>query len=279
MLSGLMLTAFLMGAGGMAHCAAMCGTACAAAFPRGVPLLALLGRCVGYTALGAVAALSAGLVAQWGRQAAILQPFWLLAQAAAVVMGCWLLFTGRVPAVLDQWGQGAYWRLRGRVRRAVGDHPASRWRPWWPLLAGVAWAALPCGLLYAALMVAALASTPWGGGLVMLSFALPSAVGVWAAPALLARLSRRGEPAQPALSTPAVVPVLWLQRVDAPSQNGSSADMARYAPGPTLAGLPRNQGLLIDPKWAVRTSGLCLGGMAAWGLAHNLLDQWRAWCA
>ncbi len=35
MLTGLMLTAFLMGLGGIPHCGAMCGTACAAAFPAG----------------------------------------------------------------------------------------------------------------------------------------------------------------------------------------------------------------------------------------------------
>ena len=96
MLSSLMLTAFLMGLGGVPHCAAMCGAACAALLPNGVPLTSLLGRCVGYALLGAVAAVGFGAAAQWGRQVSFLQPLWIMALAlalsAAVYFGVLLLW-------------------------------------------------------------------------------------------------------------------------------------------------------------------------------------------
>lgn len=265
-----------MGLGGIPHCAAMCGAACAAALPRGVPLLALLGRCAGYAFLGALAAASAGLIAQWGRQVAVLQPFWVLAQLMAVVVGVWLLATGQMPKAIDRLGQAAYWLVRQRVRQALGEQRATRWRRWWPFFAGLAWAALPCGLLYGALMVAALASDPLGGGLVMLSFALPSALGVWGAPAILRWFARRslGGASRPTVATQgvgaAVVPVIWLAQHD----TGLPA-----AGGITQASGPSPSGGLLDPRWAVRSAGLCLAGMAIWGLSHHLMAQWQAWCA
>jgi sulfite exporter TauE/SafE len=274
MLTGLMFTAFLMGLGGVPHCAAMCGSACAVAFPRGVPLLALLGRCLGYALLGAVAAASASLVASWGRHVAVLQPFWILAQATAVVLGLVLLARGRLPAALDHAGQSLYRRIRARAQRLVRDRLGPAWMPVLSLLAGMGWAALPCGLLYAALMVAVLAPGAWEGALVMACFAVPGAGGVWAAPALLAWLGARRAPSADAIaasrgSSPnvgsTVAPVIWLAKEGA-------------APVVTRAPAEATQAWL-DPRWAVRASGLCLSAMALWGLSHHLLAQWRAWCA
>jgi sulfite exporter TauE/SafE len=275
-LSGLMLTAFLMGLGGIPHCAAMCGAACAAALPRGVPPLALLGRCVGYALLGALAAASAAMIAHWGRQVAVLQPFWVLAQLMAAVVGIWLFVTGQMPQTIDRLGQAAYWRVRQRARQAMGEQRAARWRKWWPFLAGLAWAALPCGLLYGALMVAALASDALGGGLVMLSFALPSALGVWGAPAVLGWLARRSPGATSAANGvqgpggAAVVPVIWLAQHDGGLPAGRRT---------AQASVPSSSSGLLDPRWAVRAAGLSLAGMAIWGLSHHLMVQWRAWCA
>lgn len=280
MLSGLMLTAFLMGLGGIPHCAAMCGAACAAALPRGVPPLALVGRCLGYAALGSVAAASASLLAQWGRQVSVLQPFWVLLQAMAVVAGAWLLFTGHMPQALERGGQRVYWRLRGHVRRVLGETRAVRWRSVWPLLAGLAWAAVPCGLLYAALMVAALAPSAIGGAAVMLSFALPSALGVWAAPAVLTRLVRRAP-----MGGQVAAPVIWLAQDEAAMVGDAHGACQPDSPHPSGAArasvgawAKRGQAL-FDPRWAVRASGLCLSAMAVWGLSHHLMAQWQAWCA
>lgn len=276
MLSGLMLTAFLMGVGGMPHCAAMCGAACAVAFPRGLPPAGLLGRCLGYALMGAVAAASAGLIAQWGRQVAFLQPLWVLLQAAAVILGLFLMRSGRMPAQVDAWGQALYRQVRGRWSQlASTPEKSAMLHPLLPLLAGLAWVFLPCGLLYAALTVAALAASAWEGALVMLAFALPGAVGVWAAPAVLTWVSRRTVSFTPSAAPPAgssvssTAPILWLhheKRIDA-SAPCPPAETAR-------ASLPA-----FDPRWAVRLSGAMLAVLGAWALYHQLLAQWRAWCA
>ena len=61
-----------------------------------------------------------------------------------------------------------------------------------PLGVGTAWALLPCGLVYSAVMVAALADGIAGGAVVMALFALGSGVMLWVGPWLLLRLGRRG---------------------------------------------------------------------------------------
>lgn len=283
MLTNLLVTAFLMGLAGIPHCTAMCGAACAAAFPKGVSAWTLLGRAIGYACLGVVAATAAGLVSRWGQQVAMLKPLWMMAQLAMVLLGGFMLLRGFIPERVDQAGKGLYVRLRsGWMARSAGWPPVVR--KGWPLLAGLAWALLPCGLLYAALMVAALASHPWEGGLVMLAFALPSALGVWAAPAMLRWLKGRGE--QGALATAgAPVPVIWM-RADAAS--GSDAVIARAS----VSTLPQRSeamplaghSTLAAPAWldqqlAVRIAGLGLAAMASWGLWHQLWAQWQAWCA
>jgi hypothetical protein len=209
-----------------------------------------------------------------------------------VLLGLWLMATGRVPAVVESFGQDVFRRARARFKPAF-DAPGGAARagggargraPWWlPLLGGMAWALLPCGLLYAAVMTAALAPSPQGGALVMLCFALPGAVGVWAAPAVLAWLRGRwqGGVVAPAASTP--VPVIWLR-----AEAGGTAGVA--SPGPTglaaascqavaVGDSPTPQLSTADVRWAVRLSGAMLAAMASWGAYHLVMAQWRAWCA
>lgn len=270
MLTGLLLTAFLMGLGGIAHCAAMCGAPCAAALPRGVPILALVGRCLAYMLLGLVASTGAGLISRWGQQISMLQPIWVMLQLAAVLLGLWLLWTGHMPRQVNTWGQQAYHRARQKLMGEGAPSWLRASRPVLPLVAGFAWAVMPCGLLYAALMVAALASEPWGGAVVMLAFAVPSAFGVWAAPALLKWLGRRTQQ-QPAASgaSAAVVPILWFKSKDDAVPNAA----------PTGQGATTAPATLIDPRWAVRLAGLSLTLIAAWAVSHQLVAQWQAWCA
>lgn len=291
MLIGLLLTAFLMGLGGIPHCTAMCGAACAVAFPRGLPATAWVGRLLGYAALGSVAAVSAGLVSRWGREVAVLKPLWVMAQAAVVILGVHLLIRGRMPALLDGAGRAAYdgWRAR-MVAWPAALSPLWRglWRAAWPLLGGLSWALLPCGLLYAALMVAALAPDAWGGALVMLAFGVPSSVGVWAAPWVVrqwATWRRRSAAAGvdtsavPAATSPSdrhgagatTVPVIWLRPAGEPSrtQQTMASGTAALRPGEAL----------VDPRWAVRVSGLSLVVMGVWSVWHQLVAQWQAWCA
>ena len=102
---------------------------------------------------------------------------------AALALGLFLLWQGRQPA----------WMVRlGRTRTQV----PSRSGPWQVIQGparsagiGLAWVAWPCGLLQSALLVAALANTPWRGALVMAGFACASAAGLLLGPALWWRLS------------------------------------------------------------------------------------------
>lgn len=189
MLTGLVATAFLMGVSGAPHCATMCGMPCAAALQRNIPLSALLGRWFSYAILGLLASSSAALISSWGREVAMIKPIWLMAQFLAVILGLWMAWKGAVPAKLEQVGIQGYHRLQARLGgRQAGLVPVISNAV--PFVAGMLWGAVPCGLLYGALMVAALAPEPWQGALVMSAFALPSGVGVWLAPQLLARLKK-----------------------------------------------------------------------------------------
>jgi sulfite exporter TauE/SafE len=131
-----------------------------------------------------VAASSVAALAAWSNLSPALRPLWTLLNAAALVLGAWLLWRGRQPA----------WLARlGRV-----PAPRTPSTPGWQTVrlplraaaAGAAWVAWPCGLLQSALVVAALASSAYGGAATMAVFALASAPGLvagpWAARKLLA---------------------------------------------------------------------------------------------
>ena len=57
-----------------------------------------------------------------------------------------------------------------------------------PLLLGTVWALLPCGLLYSALLVAAMSARPLDGAMVMALFAAGTSVSMMAGPWLWLRL-------------------------------------------------------------------------------------------
>lgn len=192
-----MLSAALMGLAGAGHCMAMCGPACAVITGRcspSTPASALTfqtGRLVAYSLAGGVAAASVGALSQWGQAAALLRPLWTLMHAAAIGVGLWLIWRGRQPAWMDRLG---------RVPEAMAAPTASGWRrmagPGQSAAAGLAWVALPCGLLQSALVVAALANSAAAGAAVMASFALTSSVGLVSSGWLLQRLVGRGRSAQ-----------------------------------------------------------------------------------
>lgn len=176
-----MLSAWLMGLAGSPHCLAMCGPACAGVAQGcggSQPRRALgwwhAGRTLGYVIAGAVVAESVQVLGGWGERSAMLRPVWSIAQVAALALGLWLLWRGQQP----RW----FARLTPRPR-ARGDG----WQPMQgPRRAGViglGWTLLPCGLLYSALVVAALAGGAAAGAGVMAAFAAGSglmlAVGPW----------------------------------------------------------------------------------------------------
>lgn len=185
MQSSLALTALMMGLVGGPHCVAMCGAACAgigqAAGARQGAAMALfqLGRVLGYALLGGLAAASMHGLGWLTVQSAALRPVWSMVHVAALVLGLVLLWQARQPVWL-QAGARAVW---GRAR-SLG----LRWGRGAPLWLGVAWALLPCGLLYSALLVAALAGGVASGAAVMALFALGTSVTMLAGPWLWLRL-------------------------------------------------------------------------------------------
>ncbi len=190
MQSSLAVTALLMGLAGGPHCVAMCGAACAglgqAAGARKLQALSAfqIGRLAGYSALGALAAVSVQGLGWLTTQSAAIRPLWTLLHLAAMALGVLLLLQARQPVWLDQPAR----RLWARVRRFHERRGALA-----PLLVGVLWALMPCGLLYSALMVAALTSSALDGALTMALFALGSSVSLWAGPWLWLRLQTLGD--------------------------------------------------------------------------------------
>ena len=190
MQSSLAITALVMGLAGGPHCIAMCGAACAgfgqAAGERRTQAMwsFQMGRVLGYSALGALAAATVQGLGWLTTQSAALRPVWTMLHVAAFLLGVLLLVQARQPLWLDT----AASRLWARVRAFN-----QRWGMAAPAIVGVLWALMPCGLLYSALMVAALSSQVWQGAVVMALFALGSSVSLWAGPWLLLKLGNLGD--------------------------------------------------------------------------------------
>jgi uncharacterized protein len=176
----LIATAFLMGIAGGPHCVAMCGAACGG-ISRGKPSgssgigLFHLGRLAGYAALGMIAASSIQSIGWLSIQTQALRPLWSMLHVAAIALGLLLLVTAKQPAFLDASAK--------RLWRRIGNsHPLT------PLGMGLAWALMPCGLLYSAVLIAGLTAHAFEGALVMLAFALGSSLSLLIGPWLWLRL-------------------------------------------------------------------------------------------
>lgn len=185
MQSSLALTALLMGLVGGPHCVAMCGAACAGigqaagARKNSALLIFQLGRIAGYSILGGLAAASLQGLGWLTIQSAALRPVWSLFHVAALVLGLVLLVQARQPVWLESTARRVWARTRSF---------AASWGGGAPLVLGVLWALLPCGLLYSALLVAALAGSAASGAMVMALFATGTSVTMVLGPWLWLRL-------------------------------------------------------------------------------------------
>lgn len=194
MQTALIGSALLMGLAGGPHCVAMCGAACAgvirfARAPAGggvavrpapaVPAAVLFhaARLASYAAGGALAASAVQGLAFASEQVALLRPLWLLLHVAVFAWGLLLAVAGRQPL----WAHSLGRLLAKRLRPAEG----SRWRV---LATGALWVSMPCGLLYSALMLAALGNDALQGAVVMAAFAAGSGIALLVAPWLWRRL-------------------------------------------------------------------------------------------
>ena len=180
-----------MGLAGGPHCVAMCGAACAGlgrtAQAGATNLRAMwlfqIGRMLGYATLGAIAAASLQGLGWLTGQSAALRPVWSFFHLACVALVLTLLWQARQPIWLETTGRKIWTQARRFTQR--GGSAA-------PLLMGALWALLPCGLLYSALLVAALTSHAIEGAAVMALFVAGTSVSLMAGPWLWLRLRGPG---------------------------------------------------------------------------------------
>ncbi len=185
--------ALLLGLASTPHCVAMCAAACGGVaracggeHPQRAMAALQLGRLLGYSLAGALAAASVSTLGQWASQAPAWRPLWSLVHLGALVLGLWLAWRGHPPGWMQAAGQAlSRWARHGAD--APGAKPSrGLWRAG---QLGLGWVLLPCGMLHAALLAAAMAPSAGQGAWVMACFAVGSGVGVWAGPAIWWRFS------------------------------------------------------------------------------------------
>lgn len=182
-----------MGLAGGTHCLVMCAAPChvlttgqttnsatdnsTLAAPSCAPIAPIakarqrlilfhLGRLLGYSAMGALAAFAMEQLAWFTQHAWALRPLWTMSHIVMLAWAVLMMAQARQPLWVEIAGRALWRRVQPLVRGSGGV-----------LGAGFFWAFMPCGLLYSALLVAALSNGPWHGALSMLGFALGS--GLW----------------------------------------------------------------------------------------------------
>jgi sulfite exporter TauE/SafE len=129
-----------------------------------------IGRLWGYSSLGALAAASMQGLGWLTLQSAAFRPLWSFFHVLLMLLGLWLVWRAEPPVWLGAWTQVIWRRIK-----PVGQRHAARAHFAAPLVLGFVWALLPCGLLYSAVMLAALSDGVWQGALVMAAFAMGGA--------------------------------------------------------------------------------------------------------
>jgi sulfite exporter TauE/SafE len=180
-----------MGLVGGPHCLAMCAAPCHA-ITQGTTsftlsnvqsgrlkarlqclhsLLFQVGRLLGYGLLGGIAAQAMEQVAWFSDRTSVLHPIWVLMHLGILAWGLLMVFQGRQPQWLEQAGRHIWAKVQPLLRMRGGA-----------LYAGMAWALMPCGLLYSAVLVAALSGGALPGAFSMVAFGLGGAMWLLAAP-------------------------------------------------------------------------------------------------
>lgn len=174
-----------MGLMGGMHCLVMCAAPCAAltgggAAPareqvvRWMPRAGVvqrtasfhLGRLAGYGAAGALAAFAMDRLAWLSQNSAALRPVWTMFHVLILAWGLLMMLQAQQPAWLEAAGRSVWSKVRRLVQRPGGL-----------FVTGLAWALLPCGLLYTALLTAALSGGVMRGAVCMVLFGIGS--GIW----------------------------------------------------------------------------------------------------
>lgn len=236
----LVSTAAAIGLAGGVHCIAMCASPAALATRINGTVSFQAGRVTGYALLGAVAALGAASFSNVATAAAWMRPIWIMLHVAIVLLGGWMLITGRHPLWLQQTlldttralaqRISGYFGMssplapvmaaaattadhattaappQGQPQRASGGSTPIEIRmpvripkgnnPWRPrvqsYLTGMAWALLPCGLLYSVVMLAWMSGEVTTGATAMAVFGVVSGLQLWLGQRGLLALLRAG---------------------------------------------------------------------------------------
>jgi sulfite exporter TauE/SafE len=165
--------AWLSGLFGGVHCLAMCGgiaTGFAAAPRTGSAfrhaLLLNLGRIGGYTLAGAIVGGLGGGLLRAARLEGAATGLRALVGLVLILTAARLLFPARFHG-LTRLGHSAWQGLRPLRERLIPAQGAAR-----PLVLGLFWGWLPCGLSTTLLMAAWLEASAWHGALLMAAFGL-----------------------------------------------------------------------------------------------------------
>ncbi|MFZ5485203.1 MAG: sulfite exporter TauE/SafE family protein [Pseudomonadota bacterium] len=169
-----LVTAFLAGLLGGAHCVGMCGGIVAAMSLQGgrrQPFSFHLGynagRLASYVAAGALAGLIGSAAFLSERLLPVQTALYVVAQIVLILMGLYLAGLNRAVLWLERAG-GVLWnRLQPRLGRLL---PIRDLRG--ALAAGALWGWLPCGLVYSVLVTALASGNAASGALLMLAFGL-----------------------------------------------------------------------------------------------------------
>ncbi len=167
--------AFIAGLFGSTHCIAMCGAIVVLFEAEGTSgqkrlqflnrVIYNIGRLGFYMLLGIVAGATGALLNKVAGVTTGLMILRVLAAVLVIAIGLNLLFNWNITRFLEQSGAGLWRRLSPLLRHFL---PVST--PGRALGAGFLWGALPCGLVYSAVAMAATSGTAFGGSVVMLAF-------------------------------------------------------------------------------------------------------------
>ena len=189
----LLPAAFLAGLFGGAHCIGMCGAVVILYEQQGSRvgswrrrLSYNIGRLGFYALLGAVAGAGGAVLTKISGINTGLFILRFLAGALVIAIGLNLLFNWSATRFLEQAGAKIWQRLSPLAKHVLPVATSGR-----ALGAGFLWGALPCGLVYSAVALAATSGSTAGGAAVMLAFwcgTLPALLFAGASAAKLSQL-------------------------------------------------------------------------------------------
>jgi sulfite exporter TauE/SafE len=171
--ASIFLSTFFMGMMGGPHCISMCGAPCSVISAQGSRQIWQfhLGRILGYGILGGVAAYSVNNLAWLSNQTMSIHPLWTFFHGIIFIWGFVMLLYAKQPQCIDHMGE-SIWNVMQKLSKILRSN----------FLLGMLWAFMPCGLLYSALLVAALTLNILNGTISMMFFAAGTSISLIVSP-------------------------------------------------------------------------------------------------